>query len=335
MPGPYSDVEVRAPRNPVIKRRYSVTSDIVAFRRCARQYGTFRIHNYAPAHQTQLYFGTIIHQVLDRCHGHYRGVNTPETAGTIPDNGHILSNNEIQDYFDEVRDAHRNQVAAPPAPSDIVRYFIEVENGLKSQGIRAITPDLRIKALRLLQYFNRLEGPILYPRVKDTEHRLQADQGTHILHGVVDLLLTNDQDSENPADFEIWDYKGTNRIYLTAKDLQTYEFQMRVYARLYGIKHNVQPRRVVLYFINELDGPTCPDARPVNALLSVSIDPADVHTAMQEFTATVAEIEQARRNDTWNPARPGEISNQDCAICDLRWNCQTPNGGSGAPLRYP
>lgn len=335
MPGPYSNLQIAEPRNPIIKRRYSVTSDIVAFRRCARQYGAFKIHNYAPAHQTQLYFGTIVHQVLDRCHAHYRGSNNPETRGTIPDNGIILTDDEIRIYFDEVREANRNGLEVPAAPSDIVRYFIEVENGLKSQGIRAITLDLRIKALRVLQYFNHLEGPVLYPLVKDTEHRLQADQETHVLHGVVDLLLTNNQESNDPADFEIWDYKGTNRIYLTVKDQQTYEFQMRVYARLYELKHGVRPQRVVLYFINELDGPTCPEVRPVSAMLSVSIDPGDIDIAMQEFVNTVAEIELARENNTWNPARPGEISEQDCAICDLRWNCPTPNNGNGVQLRYP
>jgi putative RecB family exonuclease len=149
------------------------------------------------------------------------------------------------------------------------------------------------------------------------------------------LLLTDDQDSDNPRDFEIWDYKGTNRVFLTARDLQTYEFQMRVYARLYEIKHGVRPQRIVLYFINELDGPTCPDTRPVNALLSVSLDPADIDTAMQEFVNTVADIENARQNATWSPAQPGQISAQDCTICDLRWNCPTPNNGQGVQLRYP
>ena len=82
------------------KSGYSVTSDVVAFRRCPRQYGAFRVQNYAPAHQTQLYFGTIIHQVLDRCHSHYHGIIDPTTAGLIPDNGAILSDDIIRDYFE-------------------------------------------------------------------------------------------------------------------------------------------------------------------------------------------------------------------------------------------
>jgi hypothetical protein len=336
MSKPYSGISVSIPHLSKIKRRYSVTSDVVAFRRCARQYGAFKPHNYAPAYQTQLYFGTIIHQVLDRCHSHYHGSVDPSTKGLIPDSGLTLSNSDIQDYFDAAYLAHKTKSAPPIPPSAIVKYFVEVENGLKSRGIRAVTPDLRVQAIRILQYFNTLEGPVLYQKVVDTEHRLQADRTDHILHGVVDLLVgTTTGSNTNPAECEIWDYKGKSRISLTPKDLETYEFQMRVYAKLYELKHGVQPKRAVLYFLNELDGPTSPTVRPVNALLSVDIDPMKIDVAVNEFAATVAAIEQARTSDNWSPAAPGSLSEQDCSICDLRWDCPTPNKGKGVSLRYP
>ncbi|OLD63967.1 MAG: hypothetical protein AUF65_00735 [Chloroflexi bacterium 13_1_20CM_50_12] len=335
MAKPFSGLSILLQSNKPLKRRYSVTADIVAFRRCARQYGAFRVHRYAPAYQTQLYFGTILHQVLDRCHSHYHGTIEPSTKGSIPDNGKILSDDAIDDYFSSVANAQKSGQAIPLPPSAIVRYFLEVEDGLKSRGIRAVTPDLRIKAVRLLQYFNALEGPTLYPRVRDTEYRLQSDQTTHILQGVVDLLVDTPNSSGEPAFCEIWDYKGTSRVGLAAADLQTYEFQMRVYAHLYELKHGVLPQSVILYFMNELDGPSCPTTRPVNAILQVSLNPADIAIAMQEFTKTVSEIEDARRTDLWHPAIPGTISDADCTICDLRWDCPTPNGGKGVPLRYP
>jgi hypothetical protein len=206
---------------------------------------------------------------------------------------------------------------------------------LKSQGIRAITQDLRLKAVRILQYFNSLEGPLLYQRVVDTEHRLQADRTNHILHGVVDLLVDSSCGTQAPSECEMWDYKGSNRVGLNPEDLKTYEFQMRVYAKLYELKHGVLPKKAILYFLNELDGDTCPKNRPVNALLEVSITPNEIQVAIDEFTKTVGQIEQARLTDQWNPALPGVISEDDCAICDLRWNCTTPNGGRGAKLRYP
>jgi putative RecB family exonuclease len=335
MTKPFTGLSIPPQSNKPLKRRYSVTADVVAFRRCGRQYGAFRVYSYAPAHQTQLYFGTILHQVLDRCHSYYHGTVDPSTQGLLPDNGKTLSDKEIGDYFSHVTLAQKSGLAIPLPPSIIIKYFLEVEDGLKSRGIRAITPDLRVKAVRLLQYFNALEGSTLYARVRDTEHRLQADQTSHILHGVVDLLVDTPNSMGKPAECEIWDYKGTSRIGLAKADLQTYEFQMRVYAHLYQLKHGVLPKKVILYFLNELDGPTCPTKRPVNATLEVSLDPADIAIAIQEFTKTVGEIEDARNNDLWEPARPGTISEADCTICDLRWDCPTPNKGKGVQIRYP
>ena len=91
----------------------------------------------------------------------------------------------------------------------------------------------------------------------------------------------------------------------------------------------------VLYFLNELDGLNCPTQRPVNALVEVSLDPTEIDIAINEFTNTVQDIEQARTVDLWQPAPVGAISEQDCAICDLRWNCPTPNNGQGVRIRYP
>jgi PD-(D/E)XK nuclease superfamily len=332
---PFQGVSIPVPNTPNIKRRYSVTQDIVSFRRCARQYGAFNVHKYAPAYQTQTYFGTILHQVLDRCHTHFHGKIDPLTKGSLPDNGKVVSDDEIIDYFDELRRAEKAKIRKPIPPSEIIKYFIEVENGLKSQGIRAITQDIRLKAVRLLQYFNALEGPTLYSRVKDTEHRLQADRNTHILHGVVDLLVDAPDATENLADCEMWDYKGSSFLDVNPKDLENYEFQMRVYAKLYELKHGVLPKKAILYFLNELDGSTCPSERPVNALLEVSLAPNDIDDAVSEFAQTVAQIEQARLTNQWNPALFGSISEKDCNICDLRWDCPTPNGGKGVPLRYP
>lgn len=79
MSKPFKGISIPASNKTIIKRRYSVTQDIVSFRRCGLQYAAFNVHKYAPAQQTQTYFGTVIHQVLDRCHAHFHGVTEPST----------------------------------------------------------------------------------------------------------------------------------------------------------------------------------------------------------------------------------------------------------------
>lgn len=122
------------------RRRYSVTADILAYQQCSLQYGAFAVRRYEPALVVQLFYGTVIHQVLDRAHAHYRGeLGVP--PGTLP------------------------------ADTDIDNYFTQVENALIAHRIRAVQ-SVRDQAKSILKRFNSLEGPVLYPRIRDTECRL-------------------------------------------------------------------------------------------------------------------------------------------------------------------
>src|SRR5947209_3756739 len=80
-----TEVDVRPPRQPSLKRRYSVTADILSYRRCPRQYGFFARRGFAPAESGQLWFGTVIHRTLDRAYSHWRGDLDPGFKGNVPD----------------------------------------------------------------------------------------------------------------------------------------------------------------------------------------------------------------------------------------------------------
>lgn len=283
------------------KRRYSVTADILAYQRCSIQYGAFVVRKYEPALAVQLFYGTVIHQVLDRAHAHYRGLIGPQQQGAFP------------------------------TDSDIEYYFLEVENSLRARRIRAVS-HVREQALEILKRFNSLEGPNLYPRVIDTECQLQSDQGNYILHGNVDVLAEVDGQS---GEVEIWDYKGAYRPSQGDPAYQQYVFQMQVYAELYRRRTGKAPQRGVLYFLNELGGKVPPRTRPINAILEVSLDPAIVQTAMSAFNTTVDAIENCRNTNCWpNPSvAPSE---ETCDACDLRWNCRAAqNFGRNYPPIYP
>ncbi len=282
------------------RRRYSVTADILAYQQCSIQYGTFVVRRYEPALVVQLFYGTIIHQVLDRAHAHYRGeLGVP--PGTLP------------------------------TDADIENYFMEVENALIARRIRAVQ-SVRDQAKIVLKRFNSLEGPILYPRIIDTECRLQADQGQYILHGNVDVLVASNLGGN---DVEIWDYKGAYKPSLNDPDYQRYVFQMQVYSDLYRQKTGQTPIKAILYFLNELSGDHAPQARPVNALLEVSLDPVEVQQALQSFGQTVQQIEVCRTTRNWpDPALAPTLTT--CNACDLRWNCNAATGfGRAYQMLHP
>lgn len=292
---------------PFLKRRYSVTADVLSFQRCKRQYGHFAVRGYEPAHAVQIYYGTLIHQVLDRAHAHHAGLINPETAGQIP------------------------------TDQDIENYFKEVDTALRARGIRSVRSftqeSERTAALRRLILFNQIEGPELYPRVRDTEHRLQSDRDDYLLHGTVDVLA--DMSGYLPGmGTEIWDYKGGHKPNRNSEDFRRYEFQMLVYAELYRERNGHYPEKAILYFLGELDALDDLSIRRSNALTAVRLDPNRIQTALKAFRDAVTEIEDCRLHDEWPaPQRDEEPDERTCDICDIRWNCPTRAGKY--PMRYP
>ena len=306
----YQNLTIPPQLNVGIKEKYSVTADILSFQLCKRQYGFFNVRKYQPAHVVQIWYGTIIHQVLDKLHMHYLGLLNLQTKGQIP------------------------------SDIDVELYFNQVKDSLRARGIKAINPDLEDNALRVLKKFNMVEGANLYPNVVDTECSLQIDRGNYILHGIVDVLkdLSIGKNIRNYDPVEIWDYKGSKFPNINKEDgrrkLERYTFQMLAYAELYRLKSGKYPLKGILYFMNELDNIPEPNIRPTQAVYEIDfrnpLNLQQIEQAMNSFSETVAEIEQCKENDEWNfPEQKPD--NETCDICDLRWNCELCN----YPMRYP
>jgi hypothetical protein len=276
------------------KRAYSVTADVLAFRTCSIQYGAFRARRYEPATVPQLFWGTAIHQVLDMAHAHYRGLIGPMTRGAIP------------------------------TDADIDEYFRQIERALRARQI-SVMDNIREQARELVQRFNRLEGPHLYPQVLDTECRLEADQGSYILQGTVDVIRLDD--GEPPA-VEIWDYKGTSNPGMGSPQYSLYEYQMQVYAELYRRRFGAVPASVALYFVNELSGDPEPTSRPANAVMRIQLDEQRVGRAIGDFSQAVADIQRHSASKQWPPPAVAP-DKKTCSGCDLRWNCPTMASAHG------
>lgn len=298
----FKDVKVKH-KQKTLKQRFSATADVLSYRRCPRQYGFESEKGFVPSLPSQIFVGTIIHEVLDRAHGYFKGKRDPNTKNKIP------------------------------SDDDIEAFFNEVENALRAQGMR-VPGKVKDFSLRILKNFNRIEGANLYPKVVDTEHRLQADREDYILYGVVDVLVSGVNEAGEPR-VEIWDYKGSHR---PGKDdaglarMKDYKFQMQVYANLYKLRNLVYPSKAVIYFVGELADSV--DKRPDNAMMEIELDEDMISTALNEFDSTVKQIVSSTENNYWPPADKGHetAGKETCSICDERWSC--PIESKNYPKRY-
>jgi hypothetical protein len=302
------NIPVRQSRN--IREKYSITADILSFQLCRRQYGFFAVRKYQPAHTVQIWYGLLIHQVLDKLHIHYKESLNHQAGGQIP------------------------------SDEDVESYFAQTETSLIARGIEPVKTDERNAALRALRIFNRVEGPTLYPNVLNTRCELQSEQEDYIMHGIVDVLrdVSVGRNIPNYDSVEIWDYKGTKfpdtSTSAGERKLERYKFQMLVFASLYQQKFGNYPLKGVLYFVNELRRDPEPAFRPSQAIYEIDFrDPnsiRQIEDAMNRFSETVDEIEQCKLQDRWDPpeSRPDR---RTCDICDLRWDCQAVQ----YEMRYP
>jgi len=302
----YKDLNLKQIPAAKIKRAYSVTADVLSYKRCPRLYASQAERGFSPAQPSQRYVGTVIHQVLDRAHLHYSGRINALTANQIP------------------------------TDNDIEMYFNQVDSALRAHGVRPFNNELASYVLSLLKRFNRIEGADLYPRVKDTEHKLQSDRGEYILHGVVDVLVSSAPSDINSV--EIWDYKGSKRPKEDTKFgktiLEDYTFQMLVYASLFKLRNGFYPVKGVIYFLGELAGNTV-NSRPASAILEVSLNEERMVEALRNFDNTVNDIESSRVNNSWLPPKDGHETAgiETCAACDIRSSC--PIEVKSYPHRIP
>ena len=261
-----------------LKRRYSITGDVLAYRRCKRQYGYYNELDFAPNHVTQLFFGRVVHETLDRAHRHYAGEVDGAEGGSIP------TDDEISTYFQEVSEA------------------------LKARNIYPMSREAEDTALSYIQRFNRNEGARLYPRVVDTEYRLQSNRKEFVLKGVVDVLAGDDIDG-----YEIWDYKAGQRPD-GDRELNDYQAQLNTYAELYRYQQGEYPERGVIYFLGE--------ESQEDAIFELRFQEGSVESSLSAFEDTVMDIERDRKVGNWFDLNPTDAPSEGtCAECDIRWNC--------------
>jgi putative RecB family exonuclease len=293
-------------------RKYSTTSDILSFKRCRRQYGFFGVRGFASATATQRYFGTLVHDVLDRINRDYR------LDPVLPSEAHVTQ---------LVEEAHDRLIRSGVRP-----YSIEQQKDA---------------AAKLTHRFVALLGAGFFPHVQQTEYRLERALKTpterdYILSGIVDVLSGAVSHAlglnfgTTADDVEIWDYKSGRMPEPDSDLMDAYTYQMRVYAELYRQQTGRYPARSVLVFVGELgddrffkraQGDLAGNSHFIYPIAPV---PDEVETAISDFHQTVEAIESERAKpyaEQWGaPDHPVEA--ETCEACELRFKCDSYPAGA-------
>lgn len=298
----------------------SLTGDILAYRRCSRQYGLQSVRGYAVAHATQEFVGTFAHRALNRAFKRFR------------DGGSAPTNPQMAAILEEVKQLLKDQRRRPHSWEAVEKV-----------------------GLRVMRLNRSFDTHGVYGRMVDTERTLQADDGDFVIEGKVDVIQGKGSEFElwdykatrDPRGLLAPGRKQPSAIDRAAAEarLADYALQLRLYSHLHEQVHEVRPARCRLVFLNEVDvgrsraawkdydaaplstaewtaaeaGMTSPDR---GLFFSVSSSEGDVKEAVESFRGTGRKILDARRRDSFPAPAERELpDSQTCDACDLRHSC--------------
>jgi DNA helicase-2/ATP-dependent DNA helicase PcrA len=197
-----------------LKREYSFTSHITVFENCAEQYRFFKELDFAPIRESQILFGTLVHQTIEDIHKTVlRGEEGTLNAGMI------------ESWF-----------SANYATLS------------KKERVYLAASSQRAALNHILRYYEREKGH--WDRIKEAEVEISLVKDSYILKGSVDLIR-GENDTVEIIDFKSEKKPDMEK---DKERLKQYQSQLEVYAHLVEKRTGQKVSRMHLYYTGEEGG---------------------------------------------------------------------------------
>lgn len=260
---------------------YSLTGDLLSYKRCALQYRYYNASSLPPSRPVQMWYGEFIHGVLEAAFRIWRSA-----GGKSP----------FPWPYTPVPDDARPE--APPSdlePHDLRAFAWPIEEALMFEGKRARSRRARISAYRRAEAAVNQLGPHLFPLIADAEQKVlgsriipslpggkEGRSKRYALRGIIDVLTNVELAAAVPENivyqavkaacadlagtFEvIVDYKGSHRPALSDPLWELGAWQVQTYAWLRQQQPKANPVAAgILIYVNEL-APGGDDLRRMSA----------------------------------------------------------------------
>lgn len=260
-------LEIRPPEQ--IVPSYSMTGDLLSYRRCEMQYRYYNRSELPPSRPVQYWFGEMVHGTLEMAYRHWR--DTREAGQQPPDFPWPCTKREWQ----------KGSPTPNWAAHDIGKFAHAVEEALKQRGKLARSTNARNAAYRRVEAAVNNIGKHLFPLITAAESKVIATRDVpntsqfrtdkYEIHGTIDVLASmklSQAPGDNPirqliheacpnlnGEYEvIVDYKGSRRPTMDEPYWEEGNWQLQTYAwlRERQVESNLPVAVGILIYINEL-----------------------------------------------------------------------------------
>lgn len=261
-------LEIRPPEQ--IVPSYSMTGDLLSYRRCEMQYRYYNRSELPPSRPVQYWFGEMVHGTLEMAYRHWRDtLDAGQQPSAFP-------------WPCTKREWQRDSPTPNWADHDIGKFAHAVEESLKQRGKTARSNNARDAAYRRVEAAVNSIGEHLFPLITaaeskviatrdlpDTSLSLRTDK--YEIHGTIDVLASmnfSQTPRSNPIrqmiyeacpdlndEYEvIVEYKGSRRPKTDEPYWEEGNWQVQTYAwlREKQEENNLPVAVGIIIYINEL-----------------------------------------------------------------------------------
>jgi len=197
-----------------LKREYSFTSHITVFENCAEQYRFFKELDFAPIRESQILFGTLVHQTIEDIH----------------------------------KTVLRGEEATLDADGIAGWFSVNYATLSKKERVYLAAGSQRAALNHVLRYYEREKGH--WDRIKEAEVEISLVKDSYILKGNVDLIR-GENDTVEIIDFKSEKKPDMEK---DKERLNQYRHQLEVYAHLVEERTGQKVSRMHLYYTGEEGG---------------------------------------------------------------------------------
>lgn len=261
-------LEIRPPEQ--IVPSYSMTGDLLSYRRCEMQYRYYNRSELPPSRPVQYWFGEMVHGTLEMAYRHWRDtLDAGQQPSPFP-------------WPCTKREWQQDSPTPNWVDHDIGKFAHAVEESLKQRGKIARSNNARNAAYRRVEAAVNSIGDHLFPLITATESKVIATRDLpntsqsirtdkYEIHGTVDVLASINLSQApgcNPIRQMIYeacpnlngryevvvDYKGSRRPKMDEPYWDEGNWQVQTYAWLREMQgeSNLPVAVGILIYINEL-----------------------------------------------------------------------------------